>query len=294
MTSDSIKGTLCVTVTAVSAGILPSLAFIAFDRGVTDRLLLYSEFAYAAVILWIIAVIKKEKILLNGKQYAQIGAVTFFFFMGAVFLFRAFEHMSGSLATVISFTFPAVVVVMEMAMGKRKPSAVRIAAAAVSVAGVAAVCGGGGNASLRGVVLASAASLCYAAYTMILDMDEIKNASSVVTTAYIFTGAAVLHFIRCVISGSEVLPQNMSQLGIILSIALICGFLNFYCYLIGIKYIGPGNAALIDAFEPVVACIAGSIILGDTFTAGAVIGCLMIFISVVLANLPEGKPGRRK
>lgn len=289
MGKDTIKGTICVTVTAVSAGILPSMAFIAFDAGITSELLLFSEFAYAALVLWAIAAARRDRLSLDRKQLIQTAGVTFFFFMGAFFLYKAFECMSGSLATVISFTFPAVVVVLEMIAGKRKPSVIRIGAAVISVAGVAAVCGGGEGANLRGVVLASAASLCYAFYTMILDMEEIKKASSIVTTAYIFSGTAVFNFIRCLISGSDIMPQNMTQLGIILFIALICGFLNFYCYLIGIKYIGPGNAALIDAFEPVIACIAGSIILGDTFTMGAVAGCFMVFMSVVLANIPERK-----
>lgn len=289
MGKDTIKGTICVTVTAVSAGILPSMAFIAFDAGITSELLLFSEFAYAALVLWAIAAARRDRLSLDRKQLIQTAGVTFFFFMGAFFLYKAFECMSGSLATVISFTFPAVVVVLEILAGKRKPSVIRIGAAVISVAGVAAVCGGGEGANLRGVVLASAASLCYAFYTMILDMEEIKKASSIVTTAYIFSGTAVFNFIRCLISGSDIMPQNMTQLGIILFIALLCGFLNFYCYLIGIKYIGPGNAALIDAFEPVIACIAGSIILGDTFTMGAVIGCFMVFMSVVLANIPERK-----
>ena len=59
--------------------------------------------------------------------------------------------------------------------------------------------------------------------------------------------------------------------------------------IIGQKHVEPTAAALIMSLESVVAVIAGWILLKETMSAHEVIGCVLMFIAVILSQLPIGK-----
>lgn len=52
----------------------------------------------------------------------------------------------------------------------------------------------------------------------------------------------------------------------------------------------PAIAALIMSLEAVISVLAGWLILGQTMTAREIFGCVLMFIAIVIAQLPEKKP----
>lgn len=67
-----------------------------------------------------------------------------------------------------------------------------------------------------------------------------------------------------------------------------CG-IAYTLQIIGQKGVNPTIASLIMSLESVFSVLAGWIILGEKLTSRELTGCLLIFIAVILAQLPVGK-----
>ena len=57
--------------------------------------------------------------------------------------------------------------------------------------------------------------------------------------------------------------------------------------IIGQKYTDPAIASMILCLESVFALIAGMIILGEMMSIREIIGCVVMFAAIVVANLPS-------
>ncbi len=67
-----------------------------------------------------------------------------------------------------------------------------------------------------------------------------------------------------------------------------CG-LAYTFQIIGQKHVSPAVASLLMSFESVFAALSGALILGEHFSSRELIGCLLMFCAVILAQLPEKK-----
>ena len=47
---------------------------------------------------------------------------------------------------------------------------------------------------------------------------------------------------------------------------------------------GPQNAAILSTFEPITSLLVGAAVYHETFTAGGMLGCLLILFSVVIVG----------
>lgn len=69
---------------------------------------------------------------------------------------------------------------------------------------------------------------------------------------------------------------------------LSCG-VAYTLQIIGQKNMNPTVASLILSLESCIAVIAGWLILGESLTKRELLGCILMFIAIVLAQLPEKK-----
>ena len=70
-----------------------------------------------------------------------------------------------------------------------------------------------------------------------------------------------------------------------------CG-VAYTLQVVGQKYTDPGIAAMILCLESVFAVIAGMIILGEVMQLREILGCLIMFAAIVVANLPISTASR--
>ncbi len=294
MLNRKIAGTLCIIGTTICYGLVPSLSFKAFGTGVVTETLLFNKFLYAAILMWAYIFIKKIPFRLTRASLKPMIAVMISYIGIATTLYLSFNYISGSLATIISFTFPAIVIAVEMISGHEKVRAVKIAAVIVSLAGLCLIVWSPDmKIKILGVVFALACAGCYTVYTISLSSDAVKGFNSLVTAGYVLAASAVFNFGRCLISGSPLFTENIHQLAYMLVLAVVCAFAAILFFCLGVKLIGPTNASIINTFEPVAACVFGYFITGDTITLSMIIGGMMVVTAVFLANLPEKKNRNR-
>ena len=64
--------------------------------------------------------------------------------------------------------------------------------------------------------------------------------------------------------------------------------------IIGQKYTKPAVASIVMSLESVFAALAGWIILGEVLKKREIMGCILVFTAVILAQIPGMKKGDTK
>ena len=283
-----LLGALCVTITSVCYGLVPSFSFISFGLGVETETLLFNKFLYAAIIMWAFLLIRKIRFKFS-RRAALTMVVTCAGYIGmSTTLYISFDYISGSLATIVSFTFPAMIVAIEMITGRERVRAAKILAVVLSFGGLCLIVWDPDmKANLIGIFFAFLAAVGYVIYLFGLSAESVKKENSFAVAGYVMTSAAAVNFVRCAISGKPLFATEPAQFGMMILLSVVCVFLAILFYAIGVRLIGPGNAALVNTLEPVLACIFSHFLVGDVLTGVMMIGAAMVVAAVLITNLPE-------
>lgn len=298
MKNTKLTGSLCIVGTTICYGLIPSFSFMAFETGVLSETLLFNKFFYAAILMWLYILMKRMPFRLTKQMIKPMLAVVISYAGIATTLYLSFEYISGSLATIISFTFPAMVIAVEMLRGREKVSAVKILAVLISLAGLCLIVWSPGiEVKVLGVIFALLCAVCYTVYTIGLSSEKLDHVHSIVTAGYVLLTSTVINFFRCLVSGAPLFTENMTQLLYMLILAVVCAFAAILLFCLGVRLIGPSNASIINTFEPVFACIFGYLLVGDLITRSMMAGGALVVAAVLLTNLPDKKshsPGNRE
>ena len=65
-----------------------------------------------------------------------------------------------------------------------------------------------------------------------------------------------------------------------------CG-VGYTLQIVGQRHIDPTIASLILSLESVISVLAGWVILGQKLTVRELIGCVLVFCAIILAQLPQ-------
>ncbi len=283
-----LLGALCVTITSICYGLVPSFSFISFGLGVETETLLFNKFLYAAIIMWAFLLIRKIRFRFS-RQAALTMIVTCAGYIGmSTTLYISFDYISGSLATIVSFTFPAMIVAIEMITGRERVRAAKILAVILSFGGLCLIVWDPDmKANIIGIFFAFLAAVGYVIYLFGLSAESVKKENSFAVAGYVMTSAAAVNFVRCALSGKPLFATEPAQFGMMILLSVVCVFMAILFYAIGVRLIGPGNAALVNTLEPVLACIFGHFLVGDVLTWVMMIGSALVVLAVLITNLPE-------
>ena len=73
----------------------------------------------------------------------------------------------------------------------------------------------------------------------------------------------------------------------ILYAGILSSGIAYTLQMIGQKYARPAVAAIVMSLESVIAVIAGAVVLHEVLAGREIAGCVVVFISVILAQIPE-------
>ena len=289
-----LLGAICVIITSVCYGLVPSFSFISFGLGVATETLLFNKFLYAAIIMWAFLLVRRIRFKFS-RQAALTMVVTCAGYIGmSTVLYISFNYISGSLATIVSFTFPAMIVAIEMITGRERVRAAKILAVILSFGGLCLIVWAPDmEANIIGIFFAFLAAVGYVIYIFGLSAESVKKENTFAVAGYVMTSAAAVNFIRCLLSGKPLFATEPAQFGMMILLSVVCVFLAILFYALGVRLVGPGNAALINTLEPVLACIFGHFLVGDVLTGVMLIGSALVVAAVLIVNLPEKSESKR-
>jgi drug/metabolite transporter (DMT)-like permease len=80
--------------------------------------------------------------------------------------------------------------------------------------------------------------------------------------------------------------------GALLYAGILSSGIAFTLQMVGQKSVEPSTASLLMSLESVFAVLSGWIVLGDTLSIWESIGCVLIFIAIMLSQIPDKKKSK--
>jgi drug/metabolite transporter (DMT)-like permease len=284
---------LCIG-SAVAFGAMGIFGRLAYDDGVTVGTLLAIRFVLAAVLFWAVTlamgrlrrVPRRDVVIalaLGGVGYsAQSGAY-----------FTALERIDPGLLSILLYTFPTMVTVAAIALGRERFSRRRGLALMVASIGLVLVLAGAGSGAIEpvGAVLGLSAAAIYSTY--ILSSQGIAaRLDPFLLSALVCTGAAVTLTAVGAARGDlhAVSAGGMLWLG---AIAVVCTVVAVTLFFAGLRRVGPTRASIISTAEPVTAVLLAFAIFGETMTLLQLAGAALVLAGVLAVATPSRPVAQR-
>ena len=278
---------LCL-ISAAAFGAMAIFGKLAYDEGVDVWALLLVRFALAAALLGAIAAARGAMRRL-GRRAVVAGLL-----MGAVgyatqagLYFAALERMDASVLSLLLYTYPALVTVAAVVLGRERATRRRVLALAIASAGTALVLAGAGTGALDplGTAMALGASVAYTAY--ILTGARVgADVPPLALAALVTAGATGTFAILAVVMGGPALgfsAEGWAWLGAIALVSTVGAIIAFFA---GLARVGPSTAAILSTLEPPVTVGLAALAFGEALTAVQLIGGALVLATVVVLNAP--------
>jgi drug/metabolite transporter (DMT)-like permease len=270
---------------------------LAFDDGATAGTLLAARFVIAAVALWCLIAVKGDVSQMRGVTRRDLaialglGACGYALQAGCYVV--ALEHLDASLLSLILYTFPAIVTVGAVALGRERLDRRRVLALVLVSTGLALVLGtvGATHVSGGGVALGLGAALTYSVY--ILTSDGVASRVPPLTlAALVCTGAASSLTIAAAFTGqlrpAEVTLAGWGWLGCIALVSTVGAITLFFA---GLSRVGPTNASILSTFEPVVTVALAAAVLAEHLTPIQLAGGALVLTAVPVLRVARRENG---
>jgi drug/metabolite transporter (DMT)-like permease len=284
-------GLLLCLASAACFGAMGIFGKFAYEQGATVGTLLVTRFAVASLVLW--AVLATSGGLSRVRALSRsdlalalgLGAVGYSAQAGAYFV--ALQRVNPGLLALLLYTFPAIVTVAAIRLGREQASRRTAAALALSSAGLVLVLAGAGAGALDpvGTLLGLTAAVVYATY--ILTAEGIaRRIGPIVLTTLVCTGATVTLTTGSLLAGDlDAGAVTAAGFGWLIAIALVSTVAAIVLFFAGLDRVGPTAASILSTFEPLVTVVLAGLAFGDTLSPLQLFGGLLIVGGVIALNL---------
>ena len=171
---------------------------------------------------------------------------------------------------------------------KRKPPKAALFSVALAVAGLYLLSAMGVSQVNKGDLLLIGCAICYAFQIMGVELfgtgvDGIRLNCIQVLVTFVFSSVCMfaLETFR--------MADVFHSLGAIAYAGILSTGIAFTLQIVGQKDLDPTPAAVIMSMESVVAVVCGAVILKETMTAWEISGCVLMFIALLISQLPDKK-----
>ena len=280
-------------VSAVAFGTMAIFAKLAYERGANTPTLLTLRFALAGIVLWVIVALRGNvRQRLDRRTMLAGGALGFCgYSLQAGGYFAALEHMDASLTALLLYTYPALVFIGAVLLGRERASWIKVIALALAAAGLTLVLVGGGAGELdrTGVLLAFGAATAYATY--ILVADTIVGASDpFALTAMVASGAFVAVGLFAVTTGQfDAASFEGGAWLSLFGLTLISTVVAITTFFLGLDLVGPSTASIVSTVEPACTVALAAIVFGETLGPVQLLGGALVLSAVVVLQLRAGR-----
>lgn len=297
----SLGGPLLVLLSAAAFGAMAVFGKLAYAAGADASSLVLVRFTWAAALLALLLLVRPGLRRLEGDGPGWPGwrpvlialALGFFgYALQASLFFAALERSDVSLVMLVLYTFPTMVTVAAVLLGRDRFTPARVIALVTASIGVALVLAGAGRVGFDalGVLLAFSAALTYTVYILVAD-TVLERLPPVVLTTLVMTGAAVALGVRSLVTGGVTLSFGAAGwfwIGCIVVVSTVLAVLAFFA---GLKRTGASTTSILSTFEPVVSTVLAAVVLGEILTPLQLLGALLVLSAAVIVQIRRGAPG---
>ncbi|MDE6759527.1 MAG: DMT family transporter [Lachnospiraceae bacterium] len=272
-------GTMGIYVRKLNALGLTTIEIVAVRSIVTAVLLLCVLFFY-----------DKEMLKIHLKDiwcFAGTGILSIVFFNYCYF--KAITMTSLSVAAVLLYTAPAIVMVLSAFLFREKITIVKMISLAATFAGcvfVTGLAGGAESLNAAGILVGLGAGLGYALYSIFSRYAIKRGYHSLTISFYTFVFASAGVFPLADINIIyDACVKDIGIAGFYLIFALISTVIPYILYTLGLTGLENSKASIIASIEPVTATVLGIVLFHERMMIHNFIGILLVLGAIVICNL---------
>lgn len=284
------SGTLLCLSSGAAFGAMGVFGKLAYDGGATVGTLLPVRFLVAAALFWALLLAGRDRTAIRAVARRDVllglllGAAGYAAQAGAYF--AALTRIDASLLSLLVYTFPAMVAVAAIALGRERVDARRLSALGLACGGLVLVLAGAGTGALDalGSALGLAAAVTYSAYILISDGVAGRVAPRVLA-ALVCTGAATTLTAGSLLLG-ELRPGDVTAAGWgwLTGLAVISTVGAINLFFAGLRRVGPTSAAILATVEPLVTILLAFLAFGEVLGGVQLLGGALVLGSVVVLS----------
>lgn len=212
--------------------------------------------------------------------------------------FKTILMTSMSVAAILLYTAPIIVVLLSAIFFKEKITGLKILAMILTFIGCFFVTGivesllTGGmsamNLSFKGILIGLGSGLGYALYSIFSRFALEKGYKSVTISFYTFFSALLATLVirqPAEIVSKIIAGETMRDLLLCVGIGLVTTVFPYLLYTYGLTKIENGKASIMASVEPVVASLFGIAFFHESLTPGGIIGVVLVLAAIVLLNI---------
>jgi drug/metabolite transporter (DMT)-like permease len=286
-----------ILASAAAFGAMAIFGRLAYDQGVTVGTLLSTRFLIAAAVSWSVLLGTRAgslqlRRLRRRDALIGLGLGAFGYAGQAGGYFVALERIDASLLSLLLYTYPVIVAVAAVCLGRERLDGRRVLALAFACGGLALVVAGAGTGALDplGTVLGVAVSFVYSAYILTSERIAARLAPGLLS-ALVCTGAAVTLTTASALVG-QLRPGEVTAAGWgwLLCLSLISTVAAVALFFAGLRRVGPTTAGILSTVEPLVTVGLAGLVFGELLGPVQILGGALVLGSVLVLHLRVARP----
>ena len=273
-------GTLFALVTACGLGAITTQAKVFYADGGNALTLMLARFAASVLVFGLILLVRRSSFSVDKPQRLPLAALGFIWSGAMICYLMAVETITVSLAVLILYFYPLLVLGWSVLRGALPASAGLISLFCAAFAGLyLALSGGELTVNLQGILFAAMAS-CGAAFTFICGARVAPRLSPLLMTFWI--NAAGLLMILPLMPGNLVLP-TVGAAVLALTLATLFYLVAILSQFQALARLPAARAAFLLNLEPVVSILLASLVLGEVLSLTQALGVILVITVVILS-----------
>lgn len=210
--------------------------------------------------------------------------------LGAATLFQqaGIVTTTAGKAGFLTAMYILLVPVLSLVLQGKKSGALTWAAVALGVAGLYLLSLSGSLRLERGDALECVCALLFAGHILCCDHFA-RRGDPVAISAVQFAAAALVSALAALCFEQPSLEKLAPAWTAILYCGLVSGGIGYTLQMTAQRTTDPTVASLLMSLEAVFAVLGGALLLGERMSAREIAGCAVMFVAIVLVQLPTGK-----
>ena len=266
------------------------------EMGITPMQMTCMRYIIVTVIL-AVYILAKDRTLFR----TDLNCFTLFLLMGivgtilnSVCYFSSMSMISLSLAAVLQYVAPFVVILLSVPILQERLTKKKILAVTLAFIGCVLCTGiltAPGEMDIVGILLGAFSGVCFAVYTV--GSKVAYSQGCTVTTVLFYTSLICVVGLAPFCDLPSALSLTLSDttiLALIVGTGIFVTLLPFVLFNYSLKKIEAGKASIITYVEPLAATVVGFIVYDEGITVGSVIGIALIFAGLVIINRRTDEP----
>ncbi|HET6637580.1 MAG TPA: DMT family transporter [Gemmatimonadota bacterium] len=293
MRAEERRGTAAILVSAASYGFLSILGKLAFAAGVDVLPLAAWRFLIGAAVVWILLAARRRP-LPPLRRWPGLAALGLLYAIDSLSYLAALQWVPASTAVLLFYVYPVVVVLLAALFLGEHLTRRKLTATALALTGCALTVGsgisGGRPLGLALVVFAMLALSTYivASRPIMASLPAHGSAAVTLTSTGLLLTAAALGFDDMRLDGGT------RGLVYVLALSLLCTALPITLFLVGIRHVGAGRAAVYSTIEPLVTVSLAAIVLRERIGVLQCLGGALILTAILWLRAERPLPMSEK